>query len=192
MIGAAGVNPKVDAGSYSGLTDFEIMSALTGLEPHQVAKEVEQYLECLSMVLEDGAVRPLRNAETALTSLTAMGAPTFIVTGNEPRGAAIKISAAGLNQTVLDTKVYGSSRDRSNRIEIARLAMLHEGQTRGVFVGDSPNDVEAAHHFNWPCIGVPTGFHDVISLQRAGADVVLGDSFTSQDLVSAVLTLSAK
>jgi phosphoglycolate phosphatase len=42
-------------------------------------------------------------------------------------------------------------------------------------VGDSPFDVQAAHHGGFPCWAVTTGTHDDAQLTAAGADRVFPD-----------------
>ncbi len=185
MTSAAGEIPDLSSSAFSGLTDFEIMSQLVSQDPSLVADKIESYLECLQRTLKPGSVNRFVEAEFALTAL-ASAFPTYIVTGNEPRGARIKLTAAGFSSSVLDLPIFGSSVLFPSRIDIARNAASREKLTQGVFIGDSPNDVSAAKGLGWNCVSVATGHHSELQLAAAGADVVLSSNYRASDLIHAV------
>ncbi|MEI6463481.1 MAG: HAD family hydrolase [Verrucomicrobiota bacterium] len=49
-----------------------------------------------------------------------------------------------------------------------------------LMIGDSPFDVQAAHHGGFPCWTVTTGTHDATQLHAAGADAVFSDLIALQ------------
>lgn len=185
MTSAAGEVPDLSSSAFSGLTDFEIMARLVSQDPSLVADKIEAYVECLKHTLQPGSVNRFVEAELALTAL-ASRFPTYIVTGNEPRGAKIKLIAAGFSSSVLNLPIFGSSALFPTRIEIARNAASKEGFTHGVFIGDSPNDVSAAKDLGWNCVSVATGHHSELELAAAGADVILSSDYKASELIDAI------
>jgi phosphoglycolate phosphatase len=55
------------------------------------------------------------------------------------------------------------------------LGELRADPATTLMVGDSPFDVQAAHHGGFPCWAVTTGTHDAAQLTAAGADRVFPD-----------------
>lgn len=190
MIAASGNNPEHGPQAFSGLTDYEIMAKLVSRQPTTVSAEIDSYLNCLEAALIQNSVTRFGEAEAALNALHQEKTQSFIVTGNEPRGAKIKLSAAGFGASVLGMKIYGSSATRPSRIQIAKTAIFEENLKRGIFIGDSPNDVQAAKHIGWPCIAVATGHHSADELESEGAEVVLDHNYNSAALLDAIRRFS--
>jgi phosphoglycolate phosphatase-like HAD superfamily hydrolase len=108
-----------------------------------------------------------------------------LVTGNVEACAWIKLQQFNLhNHFVLGA--FGD--EHADRNEIARLALqrvqarMDPGQTlKGLFlVGDTPNDIAAAHAIGAVAIAVATGRFTVEALTAAGADVALSDLSDTQ------------
>lgn len=103
-----------------------------------------------------------------------------LVTGNVEACAWIKLQQFNLhNHFVLGA--FGD--EHADRNEIARLALQRvqarlkpEQKIKGLFlVGDTPNDIAAAHAIGAVAVAVATGKFTVEALKSAGADVVLSD-----------------
>lgn len=186
MIAASGINPEHGPQAYSGLTDYEIMAKLVSRQPITVSEEIDSYLNCLEAALTQNTVTKFGEAVAALNALHQERMQSFIVTGNEPRGARIKLAAAGFGANVLGMRIYGSSARHTSRIEIAKRAIAEENLKRGLFIGDSPNDVQAAKHIGWPCIAVATGHHSAEELESQGAEVVLQQNYSAAALLDSI------
>ena len=63
---------------------------------------------------------------------------------------------------------------RTEKPEVIAYALDHTGIQIGssVMVGDRKFDIEGAHQFGLPCIGVLYGFGDRAEFERAGADAI--------------------
>ncbi len=103
-----------------------------------------------------------------------------LVTGNVEACAWIKLQQFDLhNHFVLGA--FGD--EHADRNEIARLALqriqarMEPGQAMKAcfLVGDTPNDINAAHAIGAVAVAVATGKFTVEALKAAGADVVLPD-----------------
>ncbi len=103
-----------------------------------------------------------------------------LVTGNVEACAWIKLQQFNLhNHFVLGA--FGD--EHANRNTLARLALdrvtahLEPGQTLEAcfLVGDTPNDIAAAHSIGAVSVAVATGKFNTQALKSAGADVVLPD-----------------
>jgi phosphoglycolate phosphatase-like HAD superfamily hydrolase len=103
-----------------------------------------------------------------------------LVTGNVEACAWIKLQQFNLhNHFVLGA--FGD--EHADRNEIARMALqrvqarMEPGQSMKAcfLVGDTPNDINAAHAIGAVSVAVATGKFTVADLKAAGADVVLPD-----------------
>ncbi|MGH3328354.1 MAG: HAD hydrolase-like protein, partial [Streptomycetales bacterium] len=117
-----------------------------------------------------------------------------VLTGNTRASAEIKLRAFGLGARLdLDAGAYGN--DHSNRAVLVGIARARAAQRYGrgfdpgrtVLIGDTPNDVAAAHRGGARVIAVATGRSTVADLHRAGADHLLPDLSDTAALVAAVL-----
>jgi phosphoglycolate phosphatase-like HAD superfamily hydrolase len=103
-----------------------------------------------------------------------------LVTGNVEACAWIKLRQFNLH-THFILGAFGN--EHADRNEIARLALarmeaqLKPGQTikARFLIGDTPNDITAAHAINAVSIAVATGKYTVESLKSAGAMIALAD-----------------
>jgi phosphoglycolate phosphatase len=191
MVGAAGLQASsFKPSDVSGLTDFQILIRLTDSHPEDLGFLVSKYLECLDKTLTPGSVEPFQEASRALLHFQNQGWINALVTGNHPSGARIKLEAAGFGQKVLDLPLFGSEVDSIDRESIAARAKQYLNVSNVVFVGDSPNDAEAAFSHGASCIAVATGHHSERELVEAGATIVLGRNYSWLELVSAIESLS--
>lgn len=172
--------------SFSGNTDLNVLEAV--MRHHgrpltrddcdrfhrQLPLELAAAAHQAELILYPG-VRELLEALTAEPDIL-LG----LVTGNVEACAWIKLQQFDLhNHFVLGA--FGD--EHADRNEIARMALqrvkarLEPGQSlKACFlVGDTPNDIAAAHAIGAVSIAVATGKHSVEDLTAAGADVALPD-----------------
>ena len=105
------------------------------------------------------------------------GAVLGLVTGNGRRCAHLKLEQAGLDPGIFDVGGYGD--EHHDRNALAQLALEraeagHGGAFDVVYlVGDTPNDIVAAHAIEAIAVGVTTGGFDRRALVQAGAHIVV-------------------
>ena len=172
--------------SFAGSTDLDVMRQV--MERHHrpfTRADFEQFHQQLPIELEAAAhqaeltlfpgVKPLLEALSARPEVI-LG----LVTGNVESCAWIKLRQFNLHHHFV-LGAFGN--EHGDRNEIARLAMqrveaqLKPGQTikARFLIGDTPNDIAAAHAIDAVSIAVATGKFTVESLKDAGAMVVLSD-----------------
>lgn len=183
---AFGIRDSLDYISFSGNTDLNVLQQVMDHHRrplgtaereqfnHHLPQELARAAHQAELVLFPG-VRELLEALSERSDII-LG----LVTGNIEACAWIKLQQFSLhNHFVLGA--YGN--EHADRDEIAKLALtrvrerLEPGQSiRACFlVGDTPNDIQAAHAIDAVAVAVATGRHGVDQLKRAGADVVLPD-----------------
>ena len=183
---AFGIEDDLSGISFAGGTDLDIFRQVA--ERHQLtftATDFDRFRTQLPIELEATAHQAelilYPGVRTLLEALSA--APDVIlglVTGNVEACAWIKLRQFNLhNHFVLGA--FGN--EHADRNDIARLAMkrvqarLKPGQTikARFLIGDTPNDIAAAHAIDAVSIAVATGKFTVEALKEAGAMVVLPD-----------------
>jgi phosphoglycolate phosphatase len=138
--------------------------------------------------------RALPGAKNALRALAEQdGVIQSVLTGNIRPSAQIKLAIFGLDRYLdLDSGAYGTDDDtRANLVAIARQ---RAGKARGehfdpadtVLIGDTPNDVQAAHEAGARVIAVATGNDTAVDLRDAGADTVFDDLTPTDDLLTVI------
>lgn len=102
-----------------------------------------------------------------------------LVTGNLQRTAWLKLEAAGLASYFVTGGFGSDAREREGLVEQAlrrfAAAGVSCGRDRIWVIGDTPEDVRSGRHHGTRTLAVATGSHDLASLRRAEADVVLAD-----------------
>jgi len=118
-------------------------------------------------------VRPL------LRRLRRQGAIIGLVTGNLTRIGWKKLERADLDQ-FFSFGAFGEM--ARSRTDLVSMAMRHaqvwgwpNGASRGVLIGDTPNDVEAGRANGLDTIAVATGLSSFEELRASGASVVASD-----------------
>lgn len=174
-----------------GRTDFTIMRELleaNGVEASGYT-EISQFEGVLVSAMERkapelperGYVLPgVLDALEALTNIPVV--VQSVLTGNIAPNARAKVGAFGLEKW-LDLSVGGYGSDdivRSRLVEAARrkVAAKHGqefDETSTILVGDTPQDVKAAHDGGARVLAVASGSYSVDELADAGADAVLPD-----------------
>jgi phosphoglycolate phosphatase-like HAD superfamily hydrolase len=123
----------------------------------------------------------LPGAREALAAVRREGWVSSVLTGNIRANAQVKLGTFGLD-ALLDMLVGAYGADADERSALVPVARDRIHRVRGldpatpiVLVGDTPQDVLAAHHSGATVIAVATGQHTVEQLRTAGASTVLPD-----------------
>jgi phosphoglycolate phosphatase len=138
--------------------------------------------------------RALPGTDEALRALAQQqGVIQSVLTGNTRPSAQTKLAAFGLAHYLdLDIGAYGTDNDtRANLVGIARQrAEEAHGNSFApadtVLIGDTPNDVQAAHEAGARIIAVATGSHTADNLRDAGADTVFADLTRTDELLTVI------
>jgi phosphoglycolate phosphatase len=162
------------------------------LYPQFAAEQARGYLGHLDDLRRRG--RALPGAAEALRELSRRDDVTqSALTGNTRPSAEIKLRAFGLDRYLdFDIGAYGTDDDtRANLVAIARRRAEeahghHFGNGQTVLIGDTPNDVAAAHQSGARIIAVATGSDTADDLTAAGADTVLDDLTDTRAVLTAV------
>lgn len=175
-----------DAMKANGITASE------DLYPEFAAEQARGYVDHLDDLRSRG--RALPGAAEALRELSQCEDVTqSVLTGNTRPSAEIKLRAFGLDRYLdFDIGAYGTDDDtRANLVAIARRRAeearghpFYNGLT--VLIGDTPNDVAAAHQSGARIIAVATGRDTADDLTAAGAGTVLDDLTDTHAVLAAV------
>ncbi len=180
-----GVPADIGRFSEDGMTDPDVargtFRGAIGREPsdREIARVLAAYLERLPQeVAASDGYRVLPGAERLLLRLRRSGYLLGVVTGALEAAAHIKLARGGLNGFFAFGGYGSDSRDRG---ELTRRAIERAGALVGrsidaaeVFViGDTPNDIRAAHAVGAVAVGVASGHYTVDDLRSAGADSAL-------------------
>lgn len=126
-------------------------------------------------MLDDVTLLP--GARELLETLHARGAKLGVLTnkiGTSSRLICDHLRIAHLLGTVLGAKDTPWLKPEPEFAAYA-LAQLGVSAETALLVGDSPYDVQAAHHGGFPCWVVTTGTHTAEELHAAGADRIFPD-----------------
>ena len=118
-----------------------------------------------------------------LERLRAQGALLGLCTGNVEEGARLKLGRGGLDG-YFDwgaSAVFGFAHDGEEREKLVHAALRRAAARLGravrageaLVIGDTPRDVDAAHHAGCPVLGVATGRFSEGELRACGADHVV-------------------
>lgn len=181
-----GIPADIGEFTEAGMTDPVVgrltFTAVIGREPsdEELARVVAQYLMRLpEEVAQSSGYRVLDGVEVLLPRLCEDGYLLGITTGAVETAAHIKLARAGLNR-FFSFGGYGS--DSADRGELTRKAIDRAGVILGspldtqrvLVLGDTPNDIAAAHAAQAIAVGVASGRYSEAELREAGADHVLG------------------
>lgn len=172
---------------FAGATDLDLLHRLIrehGREP--VAEDEAAFFARLPVELERALAEPDRAPARAFPGVVDLlerlgrrpDCVLGLVTGNIERCAWIKLRHLDLHAP-FTLGAFGH--EHGDRNEIARLARQraerrHGGPFQRMFlIGDTPNDIRAAHAIGAVAIAVATGGHPAADLHAAGADHVLED-----------------
>ena len=163
------------------------------LNVEYAAELTRQYQQHLDELRSRG--RALPGAAAAVAALANMpDVVQGVLTGNLRGVARIKLEAFGLSSHIdLEAAAYGD--DDRQRARLVAVAQRRAGakyaekfsHRNTVIVGDSANDVIAAHEGGAKIIAVASGRDTEGTLRQAGAEIVLPDLVDEAAFVSALI-----
>ena len=171
-----------------GLTDRLIVRkalALLGLAFDDAICDalLARYVEHLRTEIHGPGYAVLPGVVAALEALGSRGAVVGLCTGNVVEGARLKLGRGGLDR-YFDwgaSAVFGFAADGEEREKLVHAALRRATARLGravapretLVVGDTPRDVDAAHHAGCPVLAVATGRYSESELRACGADHVV-------------------
>ena len=141
------------------------------------ARLVAAYLDALDEVLDETEVTLLPGVEALLEALGGRHHTHFgLLTGNIREAARRKLARVGLDHLVDHIGAFGD--DGHDRTEIVAAALEQSGAVGAkpwatLIVGDSPRDIQAAHHWGAPAVAVATGWNSRAELAACGPQLLL-------------------
>jgi phosphoglycolate phosphatase len=181
-----GIPADIGKFTEAGMTDPVVgrltFTSVIGHEPSpdELAKVISHYLLRLpEEVAASPGYKVLAGVEELLPRLATAGFLLGITTGAVEAAAHIKLARADLNR-FFSFGGYGS--DSADRGELTRKAIERAGEVLGtaldpqlvLVLGDTPNDISAAHAAGAIGVGVASGHFSTEELRASGADYVLG------------------
>ncbi|MAY75716.1 MAG: hypothetical protein CMJ31_13560 [Phycisphaerae bacterium] len=160
--------------------------------PNHAASMRSAYVERLGAML-DGRVRTLPGAVALLDALDAVEEVTVgVLTGNFEETGGMKLRAAGIDPERFAVQAWGDgspfdppAREHLPPVAIERYVALHGRSPRSVtIVGDTSHDVACAMANGCRSLGVTTGRTSLDELSRAGADRVVEDLSSTEEVMS--------
>jgi phosphoglycolate phosphatase len=194
-----GIPADIGKFTEAGMTDPVVgritFTSVIGHEPspEELAKVISHYLMRLpEEVASSSGYKVLAGVDELLPRLGKAGFLLGITTGGVEAAAHIKLARGNLNR-FFSFGGYGS--DSADRGELTRKAIDRAGEIVGtpldslrvLVLGDTPNDIAAAHAAGAIGVGVASGHFSKDELRGAGADYVLGsllEELPGQDRLS--------
>lgn len=144
---------------------------------------LDRYVEHLRTEIHGPGFAVLPGVVEALEALRGRGALVGLCTGNVEAGARLKLGRGGLDR-YFDWgagAVCGFAQDGEEREKLVHAALRRAGARLGrpvaareaLVIGDTPRDVDAAHHAGCPVLCVATGRYAEAELRACGADHVV-------------------
>lgn len=144
---------------------------------------LDRYVEHLGTEIHGPGYAVLPGVVAALEALRGRGALVGLCTGNVEAGARLKLGRGGLDRYFEwgAGAVYGFAHDGEEREKLVHAALRRASGRLGrpvaareaLVIGDTPRDVDAAHHAGCPVLGVATGRYAEAELRACGADHVV-------------------
>lgn len=163
------VRASLDGIPTHGMLDTDLVTAM-GRRAGAPVKEIREAMPAIIASAEQRYARrgpgPLTRrvcpgVRTLLRRLESRGIPLLLVTGNFPRIGWKKLELAGLKGYFLGGAFAGMSSTRSGLARLALRTARQQGwahaNTHVALVGDSPNDIRAAHANGIRSVAVSTG-----------------------------------
>ncbi|HEV2371681.1 MAG TPA: haloacid dehalogenase-like hydrolase [Streptosporangiaceae bacterium] len=194
--------PLSHTAQMAGRTELAIFrdsAALHGI-PYSRAL-FDRFADALALVHQERAAelaahgRALPGAARAIATLAATGQVIqSVLTGNVRPVAEAKLAAFGLADSLdMEVGAYGTDdEDRAALVPLARDRAAAKYQvtipaTATVLIGDTPNDVRAAHANGVRVIAVASGHASADDLRRCGATAVMDSLEDTAAVTGAVL-----
>lgn len=166
---------------FAGRTDKAIFSDLMGsaaADTKRFAEVQSRYIKALDESVQTDWVDVHTGARETIAWCTSQNVAYGLLTGNFEEAAYIKLKKAGLNQH-FEFGAFGCEHaDRNALPEIAHhKAEKHFGRSFRpediIIIGDTPNDVACAHHYQARCVAVTTGPYSETELHPHQPDLIL-------------------
>jgi len=183
-----GVTDAIADIAVDGRTDYAIFTEIIancGAAPdgnlHAAFDRVARaYLEHLPKTIAERKGQILPGVIDLLDAVRETHPALGLATGNMARGAQIKLTHFGLWERF---SAGGFGDNDAVRAEVVAQGIralagcigCDADPAQALVIGDTPLDVEAAHHAGAKALAVATGKYDVATLQSSGADWVLPD-----------------
>lgn len=153
----------------SGKTDYQIVQDAIGCELWKnqsvVERIVEDYNQGLASNLKHQPATPIGEIEQILLELQSYGfVSCIILSGNNAKGAKLKLDSASLSHFFCNDNHFVSSYSMPNRNQIAKSAISKYPNSLNIIIGDSPRDIEGAKAAGVPMIALATGQHSINEL----------------------------
>lgn len=183
-----------DPTNFAGKTDIGIAKTLMALVHRWPSKDqltdfLETYITAFKQEINNIPYNSLGIKDDTISQIESMGGIIGLGTGNIKEGAHLKLKSAGIDH-LFDINKGGFGEDGLDRKDIlaAGCSKCDPNDSLPILVvGDTPNDIKAAHQINAKCIAVPHGANTGALLRHANADVVI-DSINS-GLIPAICNL---
>jgi phosphoglycolate phosphatase len=198
-----GGSSRLNEVRFDGKTDPQIIAELLEAAgqsgPHR-AERVEalcaRYVDLLEQELRRPATQTtvMPGVHRLLDGLEAeLGVVVGLLTGNMASGAALKLSAAGLDPKRFRVGAYGS--DAAHRPDLppiaARRAEPYFGRVPSgsevVIIGDTPADIACGACISARAVGVATGAYSVEELAGCGPHAVFENLSDTDRVLEAIL-----
>ncbi|MCW5962845.1 MAG: HAD family hydrolase [Bryobacterales bacterium] len=179
------VRASLDGIPTHGMLDTDLVTAMA----RRAGVPVREIREAMPAIIASAERRYARRNPGLLTSrvcpgvrtllrrLERRGIPLLLVTGNFPRIGWKKLELAGLKSYFLDGAFAGMSSTRAGLARLAMRAARQQGwahaHTPVSLVGDSPNDIRAAHANGIRSIAVSTGINSSEQLRTYSPHVLV-------------------
>jgi phosphoglycolate phosphatase len=167
--------------TFAGATDTGVLRQPRRRHPLAVADEADFFVHLAQSLLVGLTSQPPRVYdgvhECVLAWQQTPQAVLGLVTDNARRCAHIKLARAMLNPNIFTVGGYGDEHhDRHTLASLAkeRAEAEYDGAVDVTYlVGDTPNDISAAHSIGAVAVGVTTGPFTRDALLEAGAHIVM-------------------
>jgi phosphoglycolate phosphatase len=203
--GLFGTSGRLGELSVSGMTDLQIVcealreEGFTSDDVRARSRELcDRYLAELERLTNEHLLYyALPGARAALEAVERH--PRYLnalLTGNVEPAARWKLRATGLDEFFRLPGAFGEdSHDRRDLPALAAARInehlrLNLAPSQFVVVGDTPNDIACARHFQMRCVAVATGrFHPAAELATFKPDALLDDLTDTDAFLSALDSL---
>jgi phosphoglycolate phosphatase len=200
MVEVFGTTGDVANTSFAGKTDPQIARELlhgAGFEPSEIQEGFERlwtrYLVHLEERLADLPMEVLPGVSDLLDALEPHGdVGVGLLTGNIEGGARLKLGSARLWGR-FRVGSYGSDHEERDELPAIALRRAHEEwglelpAAEAIVVGDTPRDVTCGQKGGARTLAVATGSYATTDLQATGADRVLADLTSTDEVLSWLL-----
>lgn len=173
-----------------GITDIEVIKLLSqnksepisNFEVNTILAHYEKYIEEIFTLAPPRILPSIRETLNLIKSKSEYR--MLIGTGNSFGGAEIKLRTSGAIKFFSESNFFCSDIQNSRRINVIQSAKNNlEHNEFGIVIGDTPSDIECAKDSGLNCIAIASGSFSFEELQKYGADKVLSESWTPDELL---------